>query len=272
MNAVNEALTPQIYMLASSSRGNSACVRYGDDAVLIDAGISAKRIKDSLASVGCGVGMLKAIFITHEHTDHICGLEVLIKKLGVPVYVPCGCLGDVMYACPSASRSIVPVKSGDIIKAGCMTFTAYGTPHDSADSVGYRVMFPNGECLGYATDIGHITRNVVEILDGCRYVVVESNHDLPRLMSGPYPDSLKRRISGDRGHLSNQSITKMLPYLVRNGAKHIILAHLSEENNTPELAYTSAKNALAEYGYTVREDGEGDVTLSVAAPRDTVCI
>lgn len=272
MNAVSEAIKPQICMLASSSRGNSACVRYGEHTILIDAGISAKRIKDSLADIGCPIGTLNAIFITHEHTDHICGLEVLMKKLDLPVYVPSGCLNELLYSCPSASRNLVPITDGQSIEVGGMTVTPYKTPHDSLDSVGYRVQFPSGECLGYATDIGHITKNVVAILDGCQYVVVESNHDLPRLMSGAYPDSLKRRISGNGGHLANQGITKMLPYLVKNGARHIMLAHLSEENNTPELAYASAKSALAEYGYTVIENGEGDVDLCVAAPRNIVCI
>lgn len=271
MNAAGEASIPHISMLASSSRGNSAVAAFGDDALLIDAGISAKRIKDSLLSIGCPIGSIKAVFITHEHTDHICGLEVLSKKLDVPIYAPEGCCADIMHSCPSTGTHLIPLKCGENIGVGHIKITAYPTPHDSAASVGYRVMFPNGDCLGYATDIGHITKDVVSILEGCRYAVVESNHDLDMLMCGPYPEQLKRRIAGDRGHLANQSITKMLPYLVKTGTRHIMLAHLSEENNTPERAFLSAKNALLQYGYSLSENKEGDVDLCVASPRDIVC-
>ncbi len=258
-------------MLASSSKGNSACVRYGDDAVLIDAGISAKRIKDSLDGIGCPVGSIKAVLITHEHTDHICGLEVFAKKHSVPVYAPCGCCDAIVRSCPSVCKNLVGISHGETFAAGCMNITAYQTPHDSAASVGYRVLFPGGQSLGYATDIGHITREVVSILEGCLYAVVESNHDLDMLLNGAYPEQLKRRIAGDRGHLANQSITKMLPYLVKTGTRHIMLAHLSEENNTPGRAFLSAKKALEEYGYSLMQNGEGDVELCVAAPRNTVC-
>ncbi len=260
-------------MLASSSKGNSALVTFDGDAVLIDAGISAKRIKDAINSVGCPLGCIRAIFITHEHADHIGGLEVLSHNINVPIYAPAGCCGEIMRVCPATGHNLIPISPGDTITAGCMEVRAYETPHDSADSAGYRIAFPDGSELGYATDIGHITKDVVAILDGCKYVVVESNHDIPRLMSGPYPQSLKKRIAGDYGHLANQSIIKMLPYLVKNGARHIILAHLSEENNTPELALASAKAALEEYGFDVSGDIETEsVYLAVADPQKLVCI
>lgn len=255
-------------MLASSSRGNCGVICDATHAILIDAGISARRILDGLRTVGCETQKVKAIVITHEHSDHISGLEVLTKKLRVPVFAPAGSLCDIAAACPSAAGLLSPLQPHDSICIGGFTVTAFPTPHDAHGSVGFRFDHVSGVSLGYATDIGHITKQVVSIVEGCRYVVLESNHDLDMLENGPYPRMLKDRILGQRGHLANQSITKMLPYLVKTGTYRIVLAHLSQENNTPDLAYGSALRAMAEYGLTP----DSDFSLDVALPSGVVCI
>ncbi len=255
-------------MLASSSRGNCGVISDEELSLLIDAGISAKRITSGLESIGCDIDKIKAVFITHEHSDHISGLEVLSKKLRVPIFVPAASAEDIAFLCPSAAPLLTPIMPYDSVRLGSFTVTAYPTPHDSHGSVGYRFDHESGVSLGYATDIGHITKQVISIVEGCRYVVVESNHDIPMLENGPYSRALKNRILGQNGHLANQSITKMLPYLVKNGTYRIVLAHLSQENNTPSTAYDSAMNAMIEYGLTP----DRDFSLEVAKPAEIVCI
>lgn len=253
----------EVFMLFSSSKGNCCLVKNGSEAFLIDAGVSAKRIEHALRTVGTDPASLRAVFLTHEHSDHIAGLNQLCKRYGLPVYAPPGCIEPLSFFCPDAVPFLHPFEPSTVVNLERSRVYAVATPHDAAGSVGFR-MDLSGELFGYFTDIGCLTTSILKALSGCHRVVIESNHDTEMLRSGPYPASLKRRILGEYGHLSNASCASLLPHLPAYGTRRILLAHLSEQNNTPEIAYEESASRLKE-ALTA-----GTVTLSVAAPADPV--
>ena len=247
-----------VYTLASSSKGNSVYVRLDNDEILIDAGISCKRLSEALRSLGTDISRIKAVFVTHEHSDHVAGLETLAKKYKIPIHI----------TEPSA-RAYLSAKTASVAgtaiihpilyteQVGALTVRSFATPHDSAASVGYIVTDGTPEhTLALATDIGTLTDEVSDALIGCENVILESNHDENMLLCGDYPYELKRRILSDTGHLSNEAAAAFVSRLAASGTKRILLAHLSQDNNLPELAYHSCLTVL-----------EGsDVFLDVAAP------
>lgn len=247
-----------VYTLASSSRGNCVYIRLDEDEILVDAGISAKRICDALKSLDTDITRIKGIFITHEHSDHVSGLETLSKKHGIPVH----------FTEPSAKQYLTErtehtANSAVIhpilysVAVGNISVASFQTPHDSAASVGYVISDKNGKAiLAVATDMGHITDEVSDALMGIENIILESNHDENMLLCGDYPYELKRRILGKFGHLSNETAAGFLTRLVAAGTKRVLLAHLSRDNNLPELAYHSSLDAV----------GESDVKIKVAAP------
>ncbi|MBE6611508.1 MAG: MBL fold metallo-hydrolase [Ruminococcaceae bacterium] len=248
-----------VYTLASGSKGNSVYVRLGEDELLIDAGTSCKRISDSLKALDTDISRIKAIFITHEHSDHVNALEVISKKYSIPVH----------FTEPSARAHLISKKTEFTaqaavihppvysVRVGALEVRSFITPHDSAGSVGY-VVSDGTPChtLALATDIGCVTDEISDALMGAENVILESNHDENMLLCGPYPYELKRRILSNRGHLSNEAAAALVSRLAASGTKRILLAHLSEENNLPELAYHSSLCYLQ----------DTDVSLSVAAP------
>lgn len=256
--------------LFSSSSGNCVYIKNKKSEYLIDAGVSAKCIEASLNGIGTTLSEIKAIFITHEHSDHVKGLETISKYHGIPIYAPSLCCASLCKS-PYIAPYVNPVVDGTPVKAEDVVFTPFKTPHDSSSSCGYVVDLGKKK-IGLATDMGYITKKTAEYLTGCEGVIIESNHDLEMLKNGDYPYPLKQRILGNFGHLSNESCASFLPYLVKNGTRYIILAHLSRENNTPKLAYDEAVGMLEANGITVC-DGNicGDVYLSVA-PRDKKCV
>ncbi len=252
-----------VYTLASSSKGNSVYIKCGVDEILIDAGISTKRLELALESLDTSLSQISAVFITHEHSDHIAALPVMSKKYGIPIHItePSAreILSDAKYAYASAHTQIHPPEFS--VNVGSLTVRAFATPHDSAGSVGYVITDGSDEhTVALATDIGCITGNIEANLLGIQNVIIESNHDENMLLNGPYSYDLKRRILSDRGHLSNENCAKFVKKLAASGTKHILLAHLSPENNIPELALETAKNAIADFD---------DVSLSVA---DMKCV
>lgn len=252
------------YTLFSSSKGNSSLVCYGGDAFLIDAGASCKQLEECVTSLGYSLNALRGIFISHEHSDHTKGLAVLTKRYGLPVYTAPECMAVISMTAPCAEEHFVPTAGGDTVHMGDMRITVYPTPHDSVRSFCYRIETPRGS-LGYATDIGHISDEVQDAVFGCDSVLIESNHDKELLSTGPYPDFLKRRIGGSHGHLSNEACACIAPVLARCGTRSITLAHLSETNNTPKLAYEESRRRLLEYGVSLcGESFAGDVRLQVA--------
>lgn len=244
--------------LASSSKGNSIYVRMGEDEILIDVGISAKRTADALRLVGSDISRIKAIFITHEHSDHTSGLEIVAKKYNIPIHI----------TEPSA-RVLLCQKTEHVAKVavihpilyteavGGITVTSFVTSHDSAASVGYVIRDGNtGHTLAVATDLGYVSDDVSDALIGVQNIILESNHDENMLLCGPYDYTLKRRILSPTGHLSNDAAAAFVSRLAVSGTKRILLAHLSEENNLPEIAYHTSLEAIA---------GK-DVVLAVAKP------
>lgn len=249
----------EVFMLFSSSKGNCCLVKNGSEAFLIDAGVSTTRIEAALRAVGTDPASLRAVFLTHEHSDHIAGLNQLCKRYGTPVFAPPGCIEPLGALCPDALPFVRAFTPGTVVTLEQSRVYAVATPHDAAGSVGFRIDL-SGDLLGYFTDIGCLTGSILKALSGCRRVVIESNHDVDMLRSGPYPEFLKRRILGEHGHLSNAACASLLPHLPAYGTQRILLAHLSEQNNTPSIAYEESASRLRE------ALNSGAVTLSVAAP------
>lgn len=232
----------KFYSLSSGSSGNSAFIKYNNTNILIDCGISAKRIKESLYSIG--ESSVDAILITHEHSDHICGLKVLTKAFCVPVYATAPTweqLEKVSESIPLFNKQIaIPGKTFFI---GDIDVTPVLTSHDSALSVGY-IFNCGGTKYALATDNGRLTGEFAEYLKGCDTALIEANYDEEMLENGPYPYPLKKRIASHIGHMSNSQAAKLACALSRSGTKRIVLGHLSKENNTPSVAYNTVKEAL----------------------------
>ena len=250
----------KIVTLYSGSGGNSTFIRVADTAILIDAGKNAKRLCTALKCIGSDIEEIRAIFVTHDHADHTSALEVLSKKHNIPIHITeqSARVFDRIAPAPIHSRLVrhTPIYS---VELGDITVSSFETPHDSMMSVGYRIEFYDGEekrAVGLATDIGYVTDEIKKGLSGCEAVVIESNHDVQMLRQGPYPDILKRRILSKRGHLSNEDSASLSAYLVQTGTRAFLLAHLSEENNEPSLAYEVTERAISDVG----------VSIAVAAP------
>ena len=241
----------KICNLYSGSGGNCTLISAREKNILIDAGKSAKSLCRALASIGMTPKDIDAIFVTHEHRDHIVALRTMSHKFHIPIHILlssaekfrglrdeqlCECL--CIHQGPTFSVELGDIKIG-----------SFPTPHDSRGSVGYRISFCDGEkeiSLAYATDIGVVTNTIRENLFGCESIIIESNHDVNMLLLGPYPPELKMRIRSEYGHLSHCECAELLSYLCKNGTKNVLLAHLSEENNTPELALGEARRAIAD--------------------------
>lgn len=257
--------------LASGSSGNSTYIGSGVGGVLVDAGISCRGIITALETRGIDRESIGAVFITHEHTDHIKGLKVLLKKLQVPVYATdevLDFLAERDYLPAGAKAVPMPLQG---INVGDLYIGAFETSHDSAHSVGYVAISGNGKKMAVSTDLGMVTPTVRQALGGCDLVLLESNYDRNMLMAGFYPYPLKRRIDGDSGHLSNADCASFLPELVRSGARQILLGHLSRENNLPDLAMETSVSALAQAGMK----RETDYRLEVAPryePGSMICL
>lgn len=248
-----------ITTLASGSSGNSLLVSGDDTHILIDAGISCRRITTALNALHIDPMSLTAVLVTHEHTDHVCGLATMVKKLPVPIFASAGTARQLVHRMALPESRVRPFAAGDTFGVGPLRCASFPTPHDAADSVGYTVEL-DGCKLAIATDLGHVTDTVRQAILGSQAVVLESNHDVDWLRSGPYPYPLKQRILGDRGHLCNEAGADLALQAVRSGAHTVILAHLSSENNTPARAYDVACRHLSANGI----DPERDICLSVA--------
>lgn len=217
--------------------------------MLIDAGASARSICRSLDGIGSEIGKVAGIFVTHEHSDHIRGLDTLVSKYKIPVFANKGTIRGILSACRKlGEEDLIELQTGDGVEIGGMFVSSFETSHDSNESVGYRVHTCDGRAVGVATDLGYVSETVMQNLLGCKAVVLESNHDVGMLTSGSYPYYLKRRILSDRGHLSNTDCASVLPELLENGTTHFLLAHLSKENNLPELAVQTSVSELTVCG------------------------
>lgn len=228
---------------ASSSAGNAALLSCGETHILIDAGISCRRIQAALGRRGLSLDDLSAVLITHTHTDHIAGLATLLKCCSVPIRCSEEVGRQLCYRLAGAERVLIPFPLGGQAEVGGCRVTSVPTSHDSPGSTGFRVDSEEGS-LGYLTDTG-VLPEAAEGLLGADLLVLEANHDVETLRSGPYPPYLKRRILGDGGHLSNEDCARFAVTLAESGATDIVLAHLSRENNTPAMARNAVETALS---------------------------
>lgn len=244
--------------LASGSDGNCILVSCGDTSILIDAGISCRKIVTRLQLAGISPETLGGIFLTHEHCDHIAGLGVFLKRFPLPVYATGGTTRAAVRKFPQLEPYITVFAPGETLTAGALTLRSFATPHDAAESVGYRCD-ADGRSLAVLTDLGYVSQDVIRAACGVNLALVEANHDEDWLRTGRYAPALKARILSDRGHLSNEAGGAFCAYLAENGAQTLILAHLSAENNSPEHAYQVVSALLAQKGL--------HPTLEVA-PRD----
>ena len=231
----------ELCVFASGSSGNCMLLSQGSTHILIDAGISKRRIEQSLAQSGLSMREIGGVLITHEHSDHISGLKMLLKYYAVPVYAPRTVANRLRGCLPEAEPYLHVIPVSQEFTIGDLSVTAFHTPHDTDESVGYRVAGQGVFAL--ATDMGCVTEEVFSALSGADAVLIESNHDEEMLRYGPYPVYLKRRILSDRGHLSNACCAELARKLALGGTRQIILGHLSRENNTPDLAMRSARES-----------------------------
>lgn len=249
----------ELYSLISGSSGNSSLVTDGKTHILVDCGTSGKRIFNALSELCIPPDGISAIIVTHEHSDHTKGVGVVARKLKVPVYATGGThsgmmnIGTIPEECIHRINTDIPFAVGDI------EITPFEIPHDAAEPCGFT--FTDGERkTAIATDIGEMSNRILSRLYGCNQIILESNHDIDMLRYGDYPFPLKQRILGSHGHLSNESASYAALELVKNGTEHIMLGHLSEHNNLPEIAMMETFNRLTDSGIKVGTD----VTLQVA--------
>lgn len=229
--------------IASGSSGNSIYIGSGSTHILIDAGISGKRIEEGLHGLDLSLSDISAIFITHEHSDHIKGIGVLARKAGIPIYATKGTI-DAMLSyntLGSLDRGLLNVVSADSkVCVGDLFVCPMRVSHDAAEPVAYRVLHEKCK-ISVITDLGCFDDYTLECLKNSNIIMAEANHDVRMLQVGPYPYYLKQRILSDRGHLSNETSGRMISALLNDNVKEIILGHLSAENNIPELAYESVR-------------------------------
>ena len=247
-----------IHTFASGSSGNAALVSRDRTHILLDAGISARRIAGALGELGLTPQDLSAICVTHSHSDHVSGLATIVKRWDVPILATAPCGRQLAYRVAGLEAKLRTIETGGGFPIGEITVTAFPTSHDAPGSCGY-VLGQEGSRVAFCTDMGTMDGTIFETIRGSRAVVLEFNHDADLLKTGPYPYALKARILSDRGHLSNRFSAKVAVRLAQTGTEHITLAHLSAENNRPALALGAAEDALRQAGL------EPELVL---APRD----
>lgn len=211
-------------------------------------------MKASLLEREIDPASLSAIFVTHEHSDHIKGIRIIATNYNIPVYATEGTLHGLDEAGILNGKFPFHVMPKDGVEIGDLFVKSFQTPHDSNESCGFTVEFPDERKAAIATDIGHITNEIMNALIGCDLVMLESNHDVGMLENGNYPYYLKRRILSDTGHLSNDVCGDVAAQLVERGTTRLFLGHLSAENNIPELAYQTSYAAIYETGAVLDRD------------------
>ncbi len=255
---------PKVCQLFSGSSGNAIWIAAGNTKVLVDAGVSAKRIETALNQIGENAAELSAVFVTHEHGDHVSGLRVLASRYGIPVFThekvmavldEKGILSD-KFSCERAEAHM---------ELGGMEIIPFENSHDSVACLGYRFNLCGDRSVAVCTDTGYVTADARETLRGTDLVFLESNHEVTMLQNGYYPYPLKQRVLSDVGHLSNEASSRFAAELLEQGTTRIVLAHLSRDNNTPDIARQTALSALCDAGFTENRD----FRLRVSAPENS---
>lgn len=229
----------EISALSSGSSGNCFYICNHNKSILIDAGISCRQVMNNLAKFGKNPEDIKGIFLSHEHTDHISGVDVLSRKFGIPIFATKSTFEN-----SYLTGDLNPVENDETVDIAGMKVELFSKSHDAADPVSFSVK--KNKKIGILTDIGYACKNVVWAVNESDFLVIESNHDLRMLEAGPYPYFLKRRILGDKGHISNLHSGLCVLEHANRKLKNILLAHLSETNNTSELALATFHNLIKE--------------------------
>lgn len=246
--------------LYSGSTGNSLFVQGEETKVLIDAGVSAKKITESLAAINVDIKEINAILVTHEHIDHIRSIGTLAKKYNIPIYANLGTWNGI-----ENEKLVINIenrnyfKNGKSFEIGDLKIKSFSTSHDAMDSCGFSIESDNKK-VSIATDLGEATKEVMENLKASKFVLLESNYEPEVLRACSYPYSVKSRISSKKGHLSNNQAGQTISKLIESGLMRVMLGHLSKESNFPELAYKSVANELIRNGIKEKE-----IELNVAS-------
>ncbi len=228
----------QFTVLGSGSRGNCVFIESGETAILIDGGFSGKEIDARLASLGKTIDCLNGIFVTHEHHDHISGVGVMSRRCSIPVFANEGTFfGGEKRLKKLFKRN--EFNTGDTLDFRDLCIRSFAISHDTHDPVGY-IISDETRSLGYCTDTGIVSTLVGRRLRGLDSLILEFNHDPELLKNGPYPPSLQQRVRSNQGHLANHDSAELLEKIVHENLQHVVLAHLSETNNSPEIAYREA--------------------------------
>ena len=234
--------------LCSGSSGNATYIEAGGTRLLVDAGLSARRLTALLAEIGVSPAQLSAVLLTHEHGDHTRGVSVLCRKFNLPVYAAFDCfmaMGEKLKGIPSENRFVFAPDHEFVV--GGVTVFPFSTHHDAAHPVGFTFAWQGRKCA-ICTDNGHMDERILTALERCKLLLLESNHDVDMLMAGDYDYALKQRILGATGHLCNEDCGRALVRLHGSGVKSAILGHLSHENNYPPLALATVRGLLNEAG------------------------
>lgn len=249
----------ELRTLASGSSGNCILFSHKGEHLLVDAGISCRRITASLRALGVEPRALVGVCITHEHSDHISGLATLTKQYGLPVYTSPGTGRQLCYRMAGLEELLRPLSPGEEAQAGPFALRGFATSHDASEPMGF-TLSAGGKKAAVVTDLGYVSEEVLRGVLGAQAVVCEANHDEDWLRTGPYPYYLKARILGDRGHLSNEAGAQLALRCVQAGAHTVLLAHLSAENNSPLRALETVSRTLRAAGV----EPERDLKLAVA--------
>ena len=241
----------RIYPLFSSSKGNSSFIGNENAGILIDCGVSFRRLAAALELNCIPIEAVQGVFITHEHSDHVSGLKMLTKNTGIPVYGQKRTLKQLCDSDKISPCSPIIEMPAAVVCAG-MEISCFNTPHDTVQSCGYRIHTADDKLCAVCTDLGHVTKEVDRALTGCKLVLLESNYDEDMLRTGSYPFYLKERILSPNGHLSNDDCAVQAARLIAAGTTHLLLGHLSPENNRPHIDDSVVENALK--GFTRNKD------------------
>ena len=230
--------------LISGSSGNATIISDGITTLLTDCGMSGKKLSESLNSIGIPIESISGVLVTHEHTDHVKGIGVIARRYGFKIYASDGTLSSITDS-KINDHQLISIAADKDFEIGTIGIKPFSIPHDAADPIGFSY-FADDKKISLATDIGEVSNYIYDNIKGSSTVLLESNHDVEMLRCGSYPYLLKKRFLSDHGHLSNESAAKTAVKLVESGTEHLLLGHLSIENNMPDIAYMTTINALKE--------------------------